>query len=295
MFSFHIHYVNAMLSTELQPSVRQIVQRNEELEEENKQLYDKVHQLLTEVTALRAIRSHYESLVGGRGSQLLSPSPQALRETVRRQKRQIARLQARLDSAEADAQTLATEKAELEQRLERNADTLEKTAQLEADAGQECTAVARKVRALISLCRKTGFNRGGTGEQKDEEPDVPKRSLTDGLSGAVQALHRQVGTLADQLRETAKGRQQLGMDYHNARQTISELETQIRVLETEKTATDECNARYDDERQELGEAIATLRSALEETKKRLVTAEEDKKKLKTQNARLKLELEKLNA
>jgi chromosome segregation ATPase len=111
----------------------------------------------------------------------------------------------------------------------------------------------------------------------------------------MQALHRHVGTLADELRETAKRRQQLAMDYQNARQTISELDTQIRVLETEKTATDECNARYDEERQELGEAIATLRSALEETKERLVTAEEDKKKLKTQNARLKLELEKLKA
>jgi hypothetical protein len=101
-----------MLSTELQPAVRQIVQRNGELEEENKQLYDKVHQLLTEVTALRAIRGQYESLVAGHGSQLLSPPSQTLRDTVQRQKRQIARLQDRLDSAETDAQVPATQKAE---------------------------------------------------------------------------------------------------------------------------------------------------------------------------------------
>jgi chromosome segregation ATPase len=158
-----------------------------------------------------------------------------------------------------------------------------------------CTTVTRLIRCLISQCRSPDSDPGNSEEEEEEEQTLQERQSPDRLAVAMQTVQHHVQILADRLTETMKRRQQLTTDYQIARQTISELETRIRVIETEKTATDECNARYDKERQELGEAIATLRSALEGMKKSLVSAEEDKKTLKTENARLRLELEKLKA
>jgi chromosome segregation ATPase len=226
----------------------------------------------------------------------MSPSPQELRDVVQRQKRQITRLQAKLDSAETDLQSVSAEKAELEQRFEQNADTLEKTTQMEADAGRACKAVTQQVRALIALCQNPNFRDDDIDEEEEEEERTSQEGqVPDALPASLQVLHHHVKVLSNRLTESAKQRQQLVLDSQTAKQTISELETQIRVLETEKASTDECNARYDKEREELGNAIVTLRSALDGMRGSLVSAEEEKKKLKIQNARLRLELEKLKA
>jgi chromosome segregation ATPase len=138
------------------------------------------------------------------------------------------------------------------------------------------------------LCRGPGFGDSYLREEEEEEDQLPEA-----LPASLQVLHRHVRALSQMLNESAKQRQQLAMDLQGANQTISELETRVHVLEIEKATTDECNARYTKEREELGNAIMTLRSTLEEVKGTLVSAEEEKKKLKTQNARLRLELEKL--
>jgi chromosome segregation ATPase len=267
-----------MLSLELQPAVRQIVQRNGELEEENKRLYATVHQFLTEVTALRAVRAQYESLVAGQPAQVLSPTQESLRATAERQRRQIARLQGQLDATAADLSSQSAERADLEQRCERCADALERSAQLEADAGQACNSATRQLLALCALC----------GGEEEDAGDAPDGAAPAALPGALQALHRAVEALGGRLAAGAAGRRALGEALHAARQAASELGARVRALETEKAAADECGARYEQERQQLGNAFATLRASLEAVKARLVAAEGDRKRLAAENARLRL-------
>ena len=143
-----------MLSVELQPAVRQIVERNEQLENENKELYDEVHKLLTENTALKATRHKFkqycESMGANHATQLLSPSKE-MQSKLQRQKKQIERLQSKLAATQSEAETALKERVELEQHLERHADNLEKSAQIECDAARSCNDIARSMNQLIGF------------------------------------------------------------------------------------------------------------------------------------------------
>lgn len=268
-----------MLSVELQPAVRQIVERNEQLETENKELYDEVHKLLTEITALKAtrhkFRQHCESMVANQASQLLSPSKE-MQSKLQRQKRQIERLQSKLAATQSEAETAQRERAELEQHLERHADNLEKSAQIECDATKSCNDIARSINQLIGFINS---------EEEDESETFPET-----LPEAIEYVQKKFRFLGESTASLIQQRQQLLIENNSHKQTIGELETRIKVLETEKSATDDCNARYEKEREELGSAISTLRTALDEVKRQLISAEEEKKLLKEDNVRMKIEL-----
>jgi chromosome segregation ATPase len=171
------------------------------------------------------------------------------------------------------------ERAELEEEIDRHADDLEKSTQVESDAGRTCGEIAKSLRNLISICRQSDR------EASAEDADCPELSIE--LPSSLQTVHEYVRAVADLCAETVSERRQLTSASQTARQTVSELETQIRVLEAEKNATDQRNARYDQERIELGSAIAKLRTGLAAVKARLVAAEEEKKRLRDENAQLR--------
>jgi chromosome segregation ATPase len=266
-----------MLAAELQPAVRQVVRRNGELEEENKDLYEKVHQLLAEATALRVIRQQYQSFAS---SQCLSPS-KVIQETIYRQRRQIATLQSRLNATQAQLDSTLTAKSQMEIRLERHADSLERSTRIESDANATCRAMAKSLRDLTATCRNATI--------EDEEEEGGDADLLTELD----TVHRHVRTLVEACAEAQRERQELAIEAQGATQAISELETRRKVLQTEKEVTDECNTRYNREREKLGKAIATLRKALDEMKKSLKATEAEKKRLKAENEQLRLELAEL--
>lgn len=274
-----------MLSAELQPAVRQIVERNEQLETENKQLYDKVHELMTETTALKAaqekFRQHCESMVVNQAHQLISPSKD-MQERMQRQRHQIERLQSKLAATQSEAKAVEQEREELEERLECQAESLEKTTQKDSRAVESCQAMTRTMSSLIAMCRANG---GEEDEDEDDASDTPQD-----VAGAVNFLQRRFRVLGEECAAVVQQRQRIAVENTALKQTISELETRLRVLETEKSATDECNMRYEKEREELSKAIATLRSALDCVKTSLIEAEAEKKTLKEENVRLRIEL-----
>ena len=91
-----------MLDVELQPAVRQMVERNEHLEQENKRLYDKVHELLAEHTALKASHRHFRKECESMVTSHLSPSKE-IQTKLRRQRQQIDRLQEELTATRTEA------------------------------------------------------------------------------------------------------------------------------------------------------------------------------------------------
>lgn len=268
-----------MLEGELQPAVRQMVQRNEHLEQENKRLYDKVQELLAENTALkqsrRQFRKQCESLVT---SELLSPSKE-MHAKLQQQRRQIERLQEEIASTQADAASAHKARSEMQRKLDCHEDNLEISAQLECDAARSCLDIARTLESLIALCNL---------QETTKECACP-----DDLTGAVSYLQKRVEKLREGCEIAARQADRAGLESANFKQIMSEMETRIKVLETEKDATDECNRRYERERGELGKAIATLREALEGVKANLMTAEEEKKVLKEENVQLRIEMSEL--
>ena len=91
-----------MLDVELQPAVRQMVERKEHLEQENKRLYDKVHELLAEHTALKASDRHFRKECESMVTSHLSPSKE-IQTKLRRQRQQIDRLQEELTATQTEA------------------------------------------------------------------------------------------------------------------------------------------------------------------------------------------------
>lgn len=268
-----------MLDVELQPAVRQMVERNEHLEQENKRLYDKVHELLAENSALKASRRHFrkecESMVT---SQLLSPSKE-IQSKLQRQRQQIERLQEELNATQSEATAAQKARSELQHELDSHEDNLEKSAQMECDAAHSCADIARTIESLIALCQS--------------QEDVTSFACPDDLDGAIEYLERRIERLRDSCAVAVQERERAGTESNTFKQMMGEMETRIKVLETEKDATDECNRRYERERGELGKAIETLRAALEGVKENLITAEEEKKVLKEENVKLKIEMSEL--
>ena len=268
-----------MLTVELRPAIRQIVDRNEQLETENTQLYDKVHELLTENTALKAGRLQFrrqcESLVTSQASQLLSPSKE-FEMRVQRQKRQIERLQQRLAATQSEAELAQREHEEMKERITQHTEDIEKSAQVETDATRACMRLVKECEGIVAIC----------GHDEEEAPvECP-----DDLAGAIECLYGVVRLVSDGCAAAVQQREQAVMESTSFRQMVQEMETRIRVLETEKNATEECNKKYEKEREELGGAIATLRKALDDVKSNLIAAEEEKKELKEENVRLRIEV-----
>jgi chromosome segregation ATPase len=243
----------------LPASVRQTVRRSADLAEENKQLYEKIHQLLTEITGLRVVRSQYESLL----ESLASTPTRALQDTLHRQDRRVVHLQSQLSATQSELDAALEQCSELKCELDRRANEPEKSAQLESDAGRTCGAIAKSLQKLISTCNSS------------ESPS------------SLETLHENVRAAADVCVAAVKERRQLEEAAQTKRDEVSEIEAKIRVLDDEKNVTDQRNARYDRERNELGGTIAKLRTELASVKARLVAAEDEKKRLKAENAKLR--------
>lgn len=271
--------VKQMLTVELRPAVRQIVERNEQLEGENVQLYEKVRELLTENTALKAGRLQFrrqcESLVSGQASQLLSPTKE-LEGRVQKQKRQIERLQQRLAATQSEAELAQRESRELEDRLEAHVGELEKSAQAEVESARACAQLVKECEAIVEICGA---------HEWDEAVECPEE-----IGGAIECLHGVVRLVSEGCAAVVQRREQATVENNSFKQMVTEMETRIRVLETEKNATEECNKKYEKEREELGGAIATLRKALDDVKTNLIAAEDEKKGLKEENVRLRIEI-----
>ncbi|KAK8866920.1 hypothetical protein M9Y10_009889 [Tritrichomonas musculus] len=275
-----------MLSVELQPAVRQIVERNEQLEEENKQLLDKVHELLTEVTALKATRHKFkldcESAITSGTS---SPS-RDMKQKIKRQKRQIENLQSQLSSTKTELEATLQEKKLIQQNIEKHEDTLEKQTQDEADATHSCREMVKSLNHLIGMISSPDA------ENESDSEELNFSNLND-LPTAVSFLQKKIHVLSEKCTELNQFNDNRKLENTNQRQQISSLETQIQCLEKEKETLEECNAKYINEREELGSAIATLRSALTEVKNNLISSDEEKKELKKENIRLRIELDAL--
>ena len=275
-----------MLSVELQPAVRQIVERNEQLEEENKCLLDKIHELLTEVTSLKAARHKFkldcESMVATHASELMSPTRE-MKQKLKRQRRQIENLQNQLTSTKTELETIAQEKNAIQKTYENHADTLEKAAQDEADATNSCCEMAQSINNLIGIIAKCNGNNANV--------DLNEKISINDLPTAVSFLQKKILLLSENCTEMSRSNDELTLESANHKQHISTLETQIQCLQKEKETLEECNQKYINEREELGSAISTLRSALMEVKNNLITSDEEKKELKNENIRLRIELD----
>ena len=232
-----------MLDVELQPAVRQMVERNEHLEQENKRIYDKVHELLAENTALKASHRHFRKECESMVTSHLSPSKE-IQTKLRRQRQQIDRLREELTAAQTEAAAAQKARSQLQNELDSHEDNLEKSAQMECEAARSCADIARTIEALIGLCQSQGAS--------------TSYGCPDDLSGAIEYLERRIQRLRDSCAVAVQERERAGTECNTFKEMM---ETRIRVLETEKDATDECNRRYERERGELGKAIETLRAA----------------------------------
>lgn len=274
-----------MLSVELQPAVRQIVERNEQLEEENKQLLDKIHELLTEVTALKATRHKFKLDYESVASELSSPT-RDLKQKIKRQKRQIENLQSQLSSTKTELEATLQEKNLIQKDFELHEDALEKQTQDEADATHSCREMIQSLNGLIGLISHTDADIESESEEFDQS------SIKD-LPSAISFLQKRMHVLSNKCSELAQTNDGKNLENVNQKQQISTLETQIQCLEKEKETLEECNSKYINERKKLGSAIETLRSALEEVKNNLIESDEEKKELKKENIRLRIELDAL--
>lgn len=263
-----------MLSSELQPAVRQLVERNEQLENEKEELYEKVHELLTENTALKATRHKFredcQSLVANQASQLLSPSRE-MKQRIHQQKRQIQNLQSQLTESQSQVEELQKAISELEQQHENEADTIERAEQIEIDAAEECKEIIQQLHRLIP------------DSKENEEENEPT------LKGQLKIMKKRIQRVQQEYSDFTSEKQTLNLNMMDYKQRISDLETENSVLKTEKETTAECNQRYEKERAELTQAITTLRKALGELKTNLTTAEQEKDLLKKENIRLTIE------
>jgi predicted nucleic acid-binding Zn-ribbon protein len=188
-----------------------------------------------------------------------------------------------LVQSQSELDVALREKAEIKTALEDHSDHLERSAQLESDASRTCAQIGKTLRHLLAVARDP--------EALPEDEDANSGAdLSFDLQTALGRISRDVRTLNELSLVNAKAKQSLSAENSLLRQTIADLETRIQVLNQEKSVADECNARYDKERKALTTANSTWRSALDDMKVSLVAAEDEKKRLKSEIVRLKLEL-----
>jgi DNA repair exonuclease SbcCD ATPase subunit len=264
-----------MLNLELQPAVREVVERNDQLENENKTLSDRIHELMTEVTALKAARGQYGDLSSSQG--FSSPDKgDELRNAIQRHKKHIARLQSRVVASQSELDQTLKEKAEISSALESERDQLERSAQLESDAGQKCDRIAKALQRLLGISK---------GKDPRHFSEDPPSSLD--LGASLDRMNRDVEALGDAFARNAQEKKRLLAQNAELQQKHANLTAQLSSLQRNKAVTDECNARYDSERKDLNTAIATLRPALDQMTARFIAADNERKQLKSELERLK--------
>lgn len=279
----------------LPPAIRQIVERNEQLETENRHLYDRIHELLSDVCALKAarcmFRQHCETKVRNHVSELVSPAKE-LRCKIERQREQIEVLRSRIVEKKSEAETAEQERAELLEVSEIRVDDIEKASRVESEATRACSSIARLMGSLLSLnsveCAEVGGDNNNDNDDVGEFVETPRN-----IGEAVGIVDEKLMVLRAGCTVAVRERDQGLIENAKLKRTVNDLTTRICATEMEKKATDDCNTRYEHEREQLAVAIAALRGALGEAKESLIAAEAEKRILKDEAVRLQIEVDTL--
>ena len=253
-----------MLTEELQPAVQQLVQRNQHLERENKELYSKVHELLAQLTALKSSRhkfqSDIQSYVDTRTSELESPNRE-LKQRLHRQKHQIESLREELEAAQAKISELSQSQIQVEKTV--------------TDEQHSQEIVSDVLEQILSIRNSLG------------------KQTTSSDSDPMQRLKEEVKAIQKDFLDVVKERDRVLAENEQLKQNCSDLETRVIVLQQENSTTNDCNSKFEKEREELTNAITSLRSTVSKLKESLVNTENEKKVLKGENSSLKIEISQL--
>jgi chromosome segregation ATPase len=261
----------SLLDGELEPAVQQLLVRNQDLERENEMLTGKVESLMAELSALRAKRRSFAQSVESFATSQVGASEnpaKKMKRKVKQQEDQISRLESLCTTAVSDIETVQKEKRQLEEYLDQETTKFQKTQDMESEARSS----VQKVTELLSCI-------------------IPQSALSEetaqsDLLVAMETLQKHVSILKESWKADEDRKKTIETERNFRLERIRELESRIRALETEKSAIDESNRRYQAQREELGKAIETLSGALDEVKEELISAEDEKKKLKEENAKL---------
>ena len=274
-----------------------IASRNAQLEVENKELYQKINELLTENAALKASRSKFREIcqnyVESQTSNTSTPAKE-INQKMYIQTLEIELLKQKLKKVEEQAQNAEMEKDKAIQDKR----SAEQTRYHEETSNKENTKMCLDI--IKSMKQLSDQFKAAKQNEMEINSNYSSFKLDDDFSFEIsesKPISSQLQTIFDAFTNLSKAskthvqdKQKLFSENQILRQRISELETQISVIKTESDATRECNDRYDKERNELTNAITSLRNALKLTKENLVNTEKEKESLKEENIKLKISL-----
>lgn len=265
-----------------------IASRNAQLEAENRELYQKINDLLTENTALKASRAKFrevcQSYVESQTTNILTPTKE-MNQKIYRQTREIDSLKQKLADAEQALQAHEQEKA----RVIEEKTALEYQAEKEEATSQQSKVICHElIRSIKSLQRNlSGINED---DQNYNSGYDDNQLIESSLQQYIEKLQTSFRELSLECAKATTTTNSKTNEIQELKRQISELETKIIVLNTENAAAKECNDRYEEERTELTNAITSLRNALKATKETLVSVESANKALKEENVQLRIKL-----
>jgi chromosome segregation ATPase len=202
--------------------------------------------------------------------------------------------QKRLEQSENDVQQLQLRvesiselNAKLSQEITESQNTRQKTM-------QEFEEITESVRMIRKLLRPTNSDQidhseGFSGQFLKELSTL--RDLLLGSHADIEELIRQRTHLLGEITERQLAEQRIAKINEDIRGELETVKDRNEQLEKEVRAFAEFTAKYEQDRQKLSDAIATLRKAVQITKESLTESEQEKKLLKEENVKLKILLE----
>ena len=221
-----------------------IVERNNILEEENKKLYQKINELMSENAILKSSRSKFQSecqtFYESQINNKLTPSKD-LNQKIYQQSSEIEKLKNFL-------QIEQNEKKEIENIINNLFIIIEKF--------ENFLFSLKIIKKKLLISKPNNFK------------------------SIISQLNEYFSIIQFEISENIKNIKQNSSQISKFTEKITDLETQIVILKTENQTNKETNERFEKEREELTNAVNTLRKALSSVKEKLIESDNENRKLK---------------